>query len=557
MSRLALVRADLFAGLVVALVGLPQCLAYAMMSGLPPVYGITTAAVPGLVAALVGRSAQVSTGPTNTTGLLVLSALVPFLAANGIVQSDGLRAVATLTLLAGVTRLVLALTGGAALVRFLPESVLVGFTAGAGVLIASMQVDEALGLPPVSQAHFFGEVGAVIGYLRRAVFPSIPAVLLTAAVVLALSLGKKISPKGPMALGVLTAVSAAAWAFGWSAANGLPLASDRAPVPGGAWPEWALPHLSPGLLQQFFVPSLAITLLGTLELAVSARARGARPDMRREILAQGWANVVGAFAASFPASASLTRSALLRLVEARTRLASGAAAAFMIPILLFCGRSLAYVPQAALAGILFVTAFDMIDRKSIARMWRATPATRLLLLATLTSTLLLPLEWAILFGAGLGLVIHLARTSVPRLRLLVPADPELERLLPLKPEDKPEIVVVEVSGDLHYAAVDPFLAELEHRIPRAAKVVAMDLTHAHEMRFTALVALERFASDLAAKGISFHLSGVPEDVMGMIEASGSHLPATPAEAEPYLSLRKCLQRIEAQRTEAATRESAS
>ncbi|HJS73443.1 MAG TPA: solute carrier family 23 protein [Vicinamibacteria bacterium] len=549
-------RTDLFAGLVVALVGLPQCLAYAMMSGLPPVYGITTAAVPGLVAALVGRSAQVTTGPTNTTGLLILSALVPFLGTNGIVQAEGMHAVATLTLLAGVFRLVTALAGGAALVRFLPESVLVGFTAGAGVLIASMQIDEALGLPPVSQALFFGELRAVVDYGRDAVFPSIPAVLMTAFMVLALSMGKRIFPRGPMALAVLTAVSAAAWAFGWSAANGLPLASDRAPMPDGRWPDWALPELSSGLLHQFFVPSLAITLLGTLELAVSARARGARPDMRREILAQGWANVAGAFTASFPASASLTRSALLRLAGARTRLASAAAAVFMIPILLVFGPSIAYVPQAALAGILFVTAFDMIDWRSIARMWRATPATRLLLVATLASTLLLPLEWAILLGAGLGLVIHLARTSVPRLRLLIPTGADFDRLLPLKPEDNPETVVVEVSGDLHYAAVDPFLAELEHRIPRAAKVVVMDLSHAHEMRFTALVALERFASDLAGKGIAFHLSGAPDDVMGMIEASRSHLPATPAEPEPHLSLRKCLRRIEAQRTEAVTRESA-
>jgi len=557
MTRWADVRTDLFAGLVVALIGLPQCLAYAMMSGLPPAYGIATAAVPGLVAALAGRSAQVVTGPTNTTGLLILSALFPFLGPTGIISSDGLRAVATLTLLAGVTRLLLALVGGAALVRFLPESVLVGFTAGAGILIASMQIDEALGLPPVSRARLFGELGGVLDYVRSGTFPSVPAVLVTIAVILALSLGKKISPKGPMALAVLMAVSFGAWAFGWNGESGLPLVSDRAPVLSGIWPDTALPHLSPSLLQQFFVPSLAITLLGTLELAVSARARGARPDMRREILAQGWANVAGAFTASFPASASLTRSALLRLGGARTRLAPAAAAAFMIPILLFAGRSIAYVPQAALAGILFVIARDMIAWQSIARMWRATQATRLLLVVTLSSTLVLPLEWAILMGAGLGLAIHLARTSVPRLRLLVPAGGDFERLFPLKPEDNPEIVVVEVSGDLHYAAVEPFLAELEHRIPRSAKIVVLNLTHAHEMRFTALVALERFASDLSKKGIALHLAGVSDDVVRMIESSGSHLPATPAEAEPYLSLRKCLRGIEAQRTESITRSSAS
>jgi SulP family sulfate permease len=556
MKGWASVRTDLLAGLIVALIGLPQCLAYAMMSGLPPAYGIATAAVPGLVAALVGKSAQVVTGPTNTTGLLILSALLPFLGANGLIVRDGLGALATLTLLAGVTRLVLALAGGAALVRFLPESVLVGFTGGAGLLIAAMQFDEALGLPPVTRGRLSGEIQAVLDHFREGTLPSVPAVLVTAVVVLALTLGKRLTPRGPMALAVLIAVSFGAWALGWNGETSLPLVSDRAPVPGG-WPESALPLLSPSLLQQFFVPALAITLLGTLELAVSARAGGARPDMRREILAQGWANVAGAFAASFPASASLTRSALLRLGEARTRLAPASAAIFMVPILLFGERAIGYVPQAALAGVLFVTAFNMVDRKSIVRMWRATRATRLLLLVTLSSTLALPLEWAVLMGAGLGLAIHLARTSAPRLHLLVPAGPDFERLVPPKPDDHPEIIVVEVSGDLHYAAVEPFLAELEHRIPKSAKIVIMDLTHAHEMRFTALVALERFASDLAKKGMALHLAGVSNDVTRMIASSGSHLPATPYEAEPYLSVRRCLRGIEAQRTEATTRESAS
>ncbi|MGH9390872.1 MAG: SulP family inorganic anion transporter, partial [Vicinamibacteria bacterium] len=517
-------------------IGLPQCLAYAMMSGLPPAYGIATAAVPGFIAALVGGSAQVVTGPTNTTGLLILSAMFPFLGANGLVSPEGLGALATLALLAGVTRIVLALGGGAALVRFLPESVLVGFTAGAGILIATMQLDEAMGLPPVSKARLFGEMEALFEYFRGGIYPTMPSVLLTAGLVLALSLGKRLSPRGPMALAALVVVTFAAWAFGWSQEAGVPIVSDRAPVPAG-WPDSALPDLRLGVLQQLFVPSLAITLLGTLELAVTARARGARPDMKREILAQGWANVAGAFGASFPASASLTRSALLRLAGARTRVAPAAAALFVIPILFLAGRFIAYIPQAALAGFLFVIAHGMIDWKSITRMWRATRATRLLLVVTFSSTLLLPLEWAILMGAGLGLVIHLARTSFPRLRLLVPTGFPMERLAPLKPKDDPEVVVVEVSGDLHYAAVDPFLEELEHRIPPSAKIVVMDLTHAHETRFTALVALERFASELANKGIALHLAGVSDDVIQMIESSGSNLPATPAEAEPYLSVR--------------------
>ncbi|HKQ19488.1 MAG TPA: SulP family inorganic anion transporter, partial [Candidatus Eisenbacteria bacterium] len=133
-----LVLNDVAAGLTVALVGLPQCLAYALMSGLPPAYGLSTAAVAGLVAALVGRSAQVVTGPTNTTGLLILSALLPYLDLNGVLRPDAIRVLATLTLLAGAIRIIMALAGGAHLIRLIPESVLTGFTAVVAFLIGFM-----------------------------------------------------------------------------------------------------------------------------------------------------------------------------------------------------------------------------------------------------------------------------------------------------------------------------------------------------------------------------------------------------------------------------------
>lgn len=532
------IRSDLLAGLTVALVGLPQCLAYAMMSGLPPAYGIATAAVPGLVAALVGRSAQIVTGPTNTTSLLILSALFPFLGANGLIGPEGLPALATLALMAGVFRLVAAFAGGATLLRFLPESVLVGFTAGAGVLIATMQLDEALGLPPVRGTGLIGEFEGIVHALEAGTLPQLPAVLLTLGIVAAVELGRRFAGRVPVALVVLVAVSLIVWRYSFDASSGIPTVGDRVPVPRG-WPEVALPVLDLDLIRGFFVPALAIVLLGSLELTVSARARGARPDMKREILAQGWANVAGSVSGSFPASASLTRSALLHLGGGRTRWAAASAALFVVPILVFAAPSVAYVPQAALAGVLLVTAFGMIDWAAMARMWRATPATRLLLVVTFSSTLLLPLEWAILLGAGLGLAIHLARTTTPRVRLLV-RDLETGRFRTVGSSDKPDSVIVEVSGDLHYAAVEPFLAEVEHRLPKTARLVVMDLSHAHEMRFTALIALERFAFDLETQGRHLRLAGVSTEVLAMMQGSQSRLEATAAEDEPYLSIQKCL-----------------
>jgi sulfate permease, SulP family len=527
------VLVDLQAGLTVALVGLPQCLAYALMAGLPPAYGLSTAVAAGLVGALAGRSPQVATGPTNTTGLLVLAALTPFLGDNGLLPREGLPVLATLALLAGVIRVGAALVGGGHLIRFLPESVLVGFTAGAGVLIAAMQLDEALGLPAV-------KAGGLIAELERVASGGaevrLPALAVTVATVAAVSLGRRYCPRVPTALLVVVGATAVAAVSGLDQAGGLPLVRDRGAVPTG-WPPGAWPSLSPSLLQQLLVPASAIVLLGTLELAVTARAGGARPDMRREMLAQGWANVFGAFASAIPASASLTRSALLRQAGARTRRAALATAVFTLPILLFAGGLVGSIPEACLAGVLFAIAERMIDRAAMRRLWRATHETRLLLVVTFVSTLVLPLEWAILLGSGTGLVLHLARTSAPRLRLL---RPEGERLVPVAAAEEPPSVVVEVSGDLHYAAVPPFLAEVERLLPPSARSVVLDLSHAHQIRFAALLAFEDLAAQVGARGGVLCLAGVDPATQTLVSRSGSALRAVAAEVEPGLSVRRCL-----------------
>jgi SulP family sulfate permease len=524
---------DLQAGLTVALVGLPQCLAYALLAGLPPAYGLSTAVVAGFVAALLGRSAQVVTGPTNTTGLLILAALAPWLAANGLLGPEGLPALATLTLLVGAIRIAAAALGAAELVRFLPESVLVGFTAGAGILIAAMQLDEALGLA----VHADGLASELAGVARALPGIGWPAVAMSALTTAVLLLGRRLSPKLPIALLCVVGVTGAAAVFGWSSAVGLPLVGERAAVPSG-WPPGALPALDLALLRQLLLPACAIVLLGTLELAVTARAGGARADMKREIAAQGWANAAGAFAASFPASASLTRSALIRMAGAHTRLAAAAAALLTLPILLFAGRFVADVPQACLAGVLFATAFRMLDREAMLRLWRASGETRLLLLLTLLATLVLPLEWAILLGCGTGLVIHLANTSAPRLRLLRPTD---GRLVPVAPGESPKDVVLEVSGNLHYAAVPPFVDEAERLIPADAEIVVIDLSYAQEIRFTALRAFERLAEETERDGGRLWLAGVSPETQALVARSGSALRVVPAEAEPGLSVRRCLE----------------
>jgi MFS superfamily sulfate permease-like transporter len=135
-------------------------------------------------------------------------------------------------------------------------------------------------------------------------------------------------------------------------------------------------------------------------------------------------------------------------------------------------------------------------------------------------------------------VIHLANTSAPRLRLLRPVD---GRLVPVTPGESPPAVVLEVSGNLHYAAVPPFVSEAERLVPSAARLVVVDVSHAHEIRFAALRAFEQLAEETERDGGVFWLAGASADTQLLIARSGSTLRVMPAEAEPGLSVRRCLE----------------
>ncbi len=520
-----------------SLVGLPQCLAYAMMSGVPPAYGLVTAVVPGAVAALAGRNPFVITGPTNTTGLLILAAISPWLGENGLVSgAAGLAVVATLSLLAGLVRLAATYVGAEKLLRFFPESVLAGFTTGAAVLIVINQLDEALGLPAVSGGSVLHALRGVWDHFAAHVLPSTAAVGLAVGTAVAIGLAKRWRPRWPVALISVVVASVVAFTLGLDASAGLPVVADRAAVPTG-WPEVALPTLDLEVIRGLLLPAAAIALLGTLELTVSVGASGIPTDMRREIRAQGVANVAGAFGGGFPASASLTRSALLRLGGVASRRAALLAALLVVPLLFFAAPLIEAIPLASLAGVLLITAVRMMNRERLRRLWRTAPETRILLAATLVGTLVLPLEWAIIGGAALAVAIHLHHTSEPRLRAYAAQG---DGLVPLIEDPTAETVVVEVSGDLHYAAVPAFVDRVHQLVPESARHVVLDLEHAHEIRFAAADAIRRLDEELTERGADLSLAGVSDAAHEALDAAGCHSAWMPCRAVPGASLRRCV-----------------
>ena len=171
------------------------------------------------------------------------------------------------------------------------------------------------------------------------------------------------------------------------------------------------------------------------------------------------------------------------------------------------------------------------------RLWKASNETRLLLAETFLATLVLPLQWAILLGTGTALIIHIANTSAPRLRVL---RPESGRLVPFREGDPTDILVAEVSGNLHYAAVAPFVDRMEATIPTTTRVLVLDLSHAHEIRFAALRAMEQLSETMAHDGGELWLAGVDEDTARLLERSDSPLPWLADDPVPGASVRRCL-----------------
>ncbi len=394
------VRADLLAGLTGAVVVLPQGMAFATLAGLPPQYGLYAAMLPCIVAALFGSSRLMVTGPANAISLTTMALIAP-LAAVG--SPDYVRLVLTLTFLVGAMQLLLGLARVGAIVDKVPHAVIVGFTAGAAVLIVNSQVGALLGLGLARGTSVLTNLQSAAMQIGAVQWPSVIA---ASATVLAAVLWRPLNRYVPAMLvavivGTLTAHAVAAWMPEWPK-----LATVQA-LP-GALPPLSWPDLSIDTVRSLFGATLVMTLLGLTEAVAIAKAvarrNGDTLDGNREFIGQGLANLVGSFTSALPASGSFNRSGVNVEAGARTPLAAVFAAVLLVLILFFVAPWARWLPLAVIAGLLLVVAWGLIDGREIVRLWREEPLARLPLAVTLIGTVTLSLEWAILLGITSALI---------------------------------------------------------------------------------------------------------------------------------------------------------
>ncbi|MEK7877410.1 MAG: sulfate permease [Pseudomonadota bacterium] len=449
----ATLRADVVAGILGAVIVLPQGVAFATLAGMPPEYGLYAAIVPALVAALFGSSWHLISGPTNAISIVVFSSM-SVLAEPG--SAEYIRLVLTLTLLTGVLQLAMGLARMGALVNFISHTVIIGFTAGAACLIFSSQMANFFGVEIERGSSFLETLEQFVLHLDH-VNPFVTAVgavtLLSAIVV------RRGRPGFPYMIVAILAGGA------FAAALNIYFGVDKT----GITTLGALPHALPALsapdlsfdaIRKTLPIALAVTILGLTEAVSIARAiavkSGQRIDGNQEFIGQGLSNLVGSFFSSYACSGSFNRSGVNYEAGAQTPLSAVAAAVLLVPIIALVAPLAAYLPHAVIAAVLFIVAWGLIDLHHIRDILRTSRRETVVLLTTFFAALFAELEFAIYAGVILSLLIYLSRTSRP---LVLDVKPDLEEGsyhftadsgLP----DCPQLKMVRINGSLFFGAVD-------------------------------------------------------------------------------------------------------
>ncbi len=466
---------DGIAGLTGALIVLPQGVAFATIAGMPPEYGLYAAMMPAIIAGLFGSSWHLVSGPTTAISIAVFASISPY-ADPGSPEFIGM--VLTLTFLTGLFQLILGLARMGTLVNFISHTVVIGFTAGAAILIASSQIKNFFGISIPRGAEFY----EVLYQLFEQADKINPYVTGVAAITLATGiLSRRIAPKLPYMIVALLVGSVVAFVlnnlYGFEQTHIKTVGALPASIPPLSHPDFSM-----GTLKTVFFSSLIVTMLALTEAVSISRAIAGKSQQRidgnQEFIGQGLSNLVGSFFSSYASSGSFNRSGVNYASGARTPLAAVFAAFFLLIILLLVAPLAAYLPTAAMAGVLFLVAWGLIDTHHIMEMPKISKQEAVVLWVTLLGTLL-DLEKGIFLGIILSLVFYLYRTSRPAIHAVIPDAGDSKRKFVETTDagkECPQLKVLRINGSIFFGAVEHVqktLSDVDEQNPTQKRVLLL------------------------------------------------------------------------------------
>jgi len=507
----ATLRLDAMAGLLGAVLVLPQGIAFATLAGLPPEYGLYTAIVPCIVAALFGSSWHVMSGPTNANSLALFAMLSPLALAS---SPAYIQLALAVTVMVGVLQWLIGALRLGVLANFISPAVLFGFTSGAALLIAVHALPDFLGLAAAPEHSAAGVLAHVLTQLPYAS----PAALVVAGITLAVALGlRRVRRNWPYMLIGLAVATALAWAWSrWTAGSATPSSALRlVGTIATPWPRFEVPRISWAQASDLVGLAFALTIVALGQAIAIARAvaqrSGQRIDANREFRGQGLSNIIGGFFSSYVSCGSMNRSMPNLEAGARTPLASVFSALLLLALVAVSAPVLAQIPMAALAGLLVLVALALLDLKRWRQLVALSRTDFSVALATLVATVTIRLEVAILLGMLLSLMSFLYRTSRPAMRSMgfdsrgldrqfvvidTPDDPD-EPPHPTLPEC-PQLKLLRMEGEVYFGATQ-HVADILHALRSQPNPQKHLLVMAKSMNFIDLAGAELWEAELAAR----------------------------------------------------------
>jgi SulP family sulfate permease len=519
------VRYDLLAGVTVAAISLPQAMAYALIAGVDPRFGLYSAIVVTLVASIFGSSRHLINGPTNAISLVVFSALAYFSAD---ARLEAFQAMFLLGMMVGILQILIAIFKLGDLTRYISESVVIGFMAGAGTLVGITQIGNLAGMRDrgTGQQHVLYRIWLTLSgspVNLRALGIGLATIVL---VVLLRYLCRKFRlPQFDM-LVALIAASLVAARFGWSqpGLDGKTAISVVGAVP-RSLPLPHLPHIQLWWIRQMSGSALAIAFLGLLEaLAIAksiAHTTRQRLDFNRQCLAEGLANLTGGFFQCLPGSGSLTRSAINFQSGAVSRLSGIFAAGTVAVTVVALAPFARYIPKSALAGLLMVTAVRLVDWKRLSYAVRASRYDAGLVAVTAFAAIFISVEFSIMIGVALSILMFIPRASTMRLSELTLSRDRVVRERLAGDPPCTAMLLYDLEGELFFGAapeLDRCFAQIRQRAEEEGiRYVVLRLKRTRNPDMVSLERFDHFMHEMEREGVTVLLCGVrPGFAQGMV-----------------------------------------
>jgi sulfate permease, SulP family len=516
-DTLGVIRKDALAGLTVAALSLPQSMAYALLAGVDPRFGLYTAIVFTAVAGIFGSSRHLVNGPTGAVSLVVFSALAIF---DPEAKLDSYEAMFLLAIMIGVVQITIAVTKLGDLTRYISESVVTGFIIGAATLTIIGQVANALGIKAQGTGHQHVLERLYLTLTQDAPF-NLKAVAISGGAIVAAILSRHLVRRFKLpqldTLFVFVALTLAAYLVGWStvAPGGKTAISLIESVP-SSLPGLHVPEVKLEWALDLSSSALAIAVLGLLEALAIAKAiavkSGQRLDYNRQILAEGLGNLVGGFFRCMPGAGSLSRTAINYQAGAVTRFSGVFTAAFVALTVLILAPLASYVPKALLAGLLIVAAARLFDIERLRYILRGSRYDAILLIATAFSAIAINIEFAILIGAAVSIAWYVTRASKLKAAELIVTPERVVRARVASDPESHGVLIYDIEGELFFGAAPDFERYLEKAAEEAKKrevrYIVLRLKRVRNPDLVALEVLDIFLKDARHRGLTVLLAGV-------------------------------------------------